>query len=79
MVRSTVTQAYKVVFTSGDQPNKGDINGDGNVDISDVNIVIDIMLGKMQASSYPGDANVDGQGGVDVADVNAVINIMLGK
>ena len=57
----------------------GDINGDGTVDVTDVNIVINIMLGKANNGDYPGDANVDGQGAIDVSDVNTLINIMLGK
>ena len=59
---------------------RGDVNGDGAVDISDINILIDIMLGKDNADSY-GDRTFITQGDhdVDIADVNAVINIMLGK
>lgn len=57
----------------------GDINGDGKVDVTDVNIIINIMLGKDSADNYPGNANVDGQGGIDVSDVNMVVNIILGK
>ncbi len=57
----------------------GDINLDGIVDVSDVNIIINIMLGKAQASNYTGISDLNGDGSVDVSDVNAVINIMLGK
>ena len=56
----------------------GDVDGNGTVDVADVNILVNIMLGKDNASNYP-NANVDGQGGIDVADVNMVVNIMLGK
>ena len=56
----------------------GDVDGSGTVDVADVNILVNIMLGKDNASNYP-NANVDGQGGIDVADVNMVVNIMLGK
>ena len=52
----------------------GDLNDDGQVDISDINIVINVMLGK---SDVPADVNGDGI--VDISDVNKVINIMLGK
>ena len=76
--RASGTNSYTIQFPTGGL-TKGDINGDGNVDISDVNILINIMLGKAAASSYPGNANVNGTGGVDISDVNAVINIMLGK
>lgn len=50
----------------------GDLNDDGQVDISDINIVINVMLGK---SDVPADVNGDGV--VDISDVNKVINIML--
>ena len=56
----------------------GDVDGNGTVDVADVNILINIMLGKDNAANYP-NANVDGQEGIDVGDVNTVINIMLGK
>ncbi len=77
-IQSSGTTSYTMNFPASSL-KAGDINGDGKVDISDVNIVINIMLGKASASSYPGNANVNGQGGIDIADVNAVINIMLGK
>ena len=55
----------------------GDVNGDGTVDISDVNIVINLMLGKDTSEDFDGDINEDGN--VDISDVNMVINLMLGK
>ena len=58
---------------------RGDINGDSKVDVTDVNIIINIMLGKATAASYPGNPDVNNDNKVDVTDVNAVINIMLGK
>lgn len=58
---------------------RGDVNGDGVVDIADVNIVINIMLGKDDADNYDGRAYVNDDKVVDIADVNLVINLMLGK
>lgn len=55
----------------------GDVNLDGIADVSDVNMVINIMLGKDDASSCDGDLN--GDGSIDIADVNIAINAMLGK
>ena len=55
----------------------GDVNGDGTVDISDVNIVINLMLGKDTSEDFDGDINEDGN--VDISDVNMMINLMLGK
>lgn len=57
-------------------PVLGDVTGDGNVDVSDVNMIINVMLGKVSATDS---ADVDHSGTVDVVDVNMVINIMLGK
>ena len=57
----------------------GDIDGSGNVDGNDLNILINIILGKDDVDNYDGRANVDGQGGVDGNDLNALINIILGK
>ncbi len=64
---------------AGDTPDpavRGDINGDGIVDITDVNMVINMVLGKLDKTAV---ADVDSSGDVDITDVNQVINIMLGK
>ena len=58
---------------------KGDVDGNGEVDITDANILINIMLGKDSASKYDDRADVTGDGVVDVSDMNAVLNIILGK
>jgi len=55
------------------------VTGNGVVGIEDVNAIINIMLGKAQASDFPGIADVTGNGIVGIEDVNAVINAMLGK
>lgn len=57
----------------------GDLSGDGVVNGNDLNILINIILGKDDAANYGDRANVDGQGGVDGSDMNALINILLGK
>lgn len=57
----------------------GDVTGDGSVDVSDVNAVINVMLGKENSQQIIALADVTGDGSVDVSDVNAIINIMLGK
>ena len=70
---------YLVKFVYGGQGAEGvpgDVTGDNKVDVSDVNAVINMMLGK--AEPVPA-ADLNGDGSVDVSDVNAVINLMLGK
>ncbi|MBR6283503.1 MAG: dockerin type I repeat-containing protein [Muribaculaceae bacterium] len=56
----------------------GDINGDGAVDVDDLNIIINIMLRKATLEHWPA-ADIDGSGIVDIDDLNHVINIMVGK
>ena len=51
----------------------GDVNGDGEVSVSDVNAVIDIILVDGSLSS----ADVNGDGEVTVSDINALINLIL--
>ena len=64
----------------GSNPNiRGDIDGNGVVDVDDLNILINIMLGKANAGDYPGQADIDGSGSADIDDLNILINIMLGK
>lgn len=52
---------------------RGDVNRDGEVNITDINALIDIILGGN--SYYDGDVNRDGE--VNIADVNAVIDLIL--
>ncbi len=53
----------------------GDVTNDGFVDISDINTIINVMLGK--DSHEKCDVNNDGL--VDISDINFTINLMLGK
>ena len=53
----------------------GDTDGNGVVDIGDINVIITVMLGQAQNDN----ADVDGNGTIDISDVNRVINVMLGK
>lgn len=64
----------------GDEPLlRGDITGDGNVDIADVNAAINVMLGKFRPEMFLGEPDLNGDGKVDIADVNISINLMLGR
>ena len=64
------------IYYSGGEAIAGDVNGDGAVDVSDVNEVINMILGKAVVDTV---ADLDGNGTVDVSDVNQIINIILGK
>jgi hypothetical protein len=49
------------------------VNGDGEVNIADINAVIDLIL----AGDETGKGDVNGDGEVNIADVNAVIDLIL--
>ena len=55
----------------------GDLNGDGKVDVSDVNIAINIILGQDTDDATKALADLNGDNKVDVSDVNSLINIIL--
>ncbi len=55
---------------------KGDVNGDGEVNIADINMLISIILGGEDNTNGRSDVNEDGE--VNIADINAVIAIILG-
>ena len=77
---ATVWMDFGTIYdtlTPAEEP--GDVNGDGTVDIADVNCCINIILGSEPASKYEGRADVNDDGTVDIADVNSAINIILGK
>ena len=62
-------------LTEGDvETVKGDVNGDGTVDVADISAIISMMAG---TATYE-NADVNGDGTVDVADISAVITIMAG-
>ena len=75
--RYTIPDAVVYVNQGANIP--GDIDGNGEVNGTDLNILINIILGKDNADNYGGRANVDGQGDVNGSDLNALINIILGK
>ena len=62
----------------GTVPVRGDVDGNGVVDVDDMNIIINIMVKKATLAQWP-KADIDGSGTVDIDDLNIVINIMVGK
>ena len=67
------SRANHIIISRGDDGLKGDVNGDGEVNIADVNAVISTIL--RGDNSMASDVNGDTE--VNIADVNAVISIIL--
>ena len=59
------------------EPIAGDLDGNGLVDVEDVNAAINIILKLKTIDDYTGNADLDGNGIVDVEDVNILINKIL--
>ena len=55
---------------------KGDVNGDGRVNVSDVSALINMILDISEMNEIAADVN--GSGKVNVSDISALINIILG-
>ena len=59
------------------EPKNGDVDNDGEVTISDVNVLIDIILGGLVDSETKRRADLNYDGEVSISDINALIDILL--
>ena len=57
----------------------GDVNGDKQVSIADVTMLVNIILGKTTEGYDTKVADVNGDKQITIADVTALVNIILGK
>ena len=55
----------------------GDVNGDADINIGDINCLINIMLGG--ENKYGDRADVNGDGEINIADINSLITLILGS
>ncbi len=67
---------YRKVITMGN----GDANGDGEVTIADVAVIVSYLLNGEESENFDKRAaNVDGANGITIDDALGVVNIILGK
>ena len=59
------------------EDKNGDVNGDGEVNVSDINVVIDIVLGGSVDSDTRRRADVNNDGEVSLSDINMIIDAIL--
>ena len=80
--------AGNAYFTTTASPEKipislggllGDVNGDGTVDISDITMLVNYLLGKPAPGIILTNANVNGDDTVDISDVTGISSIILGN
>jgi hypothetical protein len=59
-------------------PIKGDVNGDGEVNIADINALINIIMGGSADDDTLKRADVNEDDEINIADINALIDLILG-
>lgn len=57
----------------------GDVNGDGNISITDAVAIVNYVLGNPPAGFIAAVADVNGDGKIDISDAVKVVNIVLNK
>ena len=74
-------KSYNYTWTTEDDDSTliGDANGDGAVDISDVLLTVDFILGKQVSIFFFKNADVNFDNGIDISDVLGIVDIILGK
>ena len=74
---SYIPEGWTVKHNDEPEFATGDVNGDGTIDVVDINVLVSITLGNASADDYNGRADVNGDGTVDVIDINAILAIIL--
>ncbi|MBR1498802.1 MAG: hypothetical protein IJ615_04130 [Bacteroidaceae bacterium] len=72
ILKDASVDSFDLVFTAGKPSVKGDLNGDGKVDIADAVSILNVMADGTDDPAA--DLNADGK--VDIADFVTVLNIM---
>ena len=55
----------------------GDVNRDGEITVSDINVVMDIILAESPDTTTTEGADVNGDGEINLADVNMIVDLIL--
>ena len=64
---------------SASSTRKGDINGDGEVNVADVTTLVDYILGKNPTNCNESACDINGDNEINVSDVTSLVDIILGK
>lgn len=56
---------------------RGDVNGDGVVNVADINAVVNIILGGHASAEVLKRADVNGDGNITISDINVLISLIL--
>lgn len=75
-VVDSITHKVDTVYTA-EQYILWESNGDGKVDIADVNMLINVILDLEEAVNCKASPDIDRNGEVDIVDMNMLINVIL--
>jgi len=67
------------VEEAGSAVTKGDVNGDGDVDIADAVCIVNYVVGKPNTTFIEAAADANGDGDIDIADAVHIVNYVVGK
>lgn len=83
-IKDYLTQRFEYLDTkfkelAASSTRKGDINGDGEVNVADVTTLVDYILGKNPTSCNESACDINGDNEINVSDVTSLVDIILGK
>lgn len=58
---------------------KGDVNGDRDIDIADAVCIVNYVVGKPNTTFIEAAADANGDGDIDIADAVHIVNLVVGK
>ncbi len=56
---------------------KGDVNGDGEVNVTDVTMIVEHVMGQHNSNFIVANADINSDGGITVTDVAEAVNTIL--
>jgi hypothetical protein len=71
-IAQTDPQYFKLAVEKADDGKKGDLNGDGKVTASDIQVVLNAMADEDNNPAY----DLNGDGKVTASDIQIILNIM---
>lgn len=66
-------------FAQSNEPLRGDVNGDGEIDIADAVCVVNYIVGNPTPTFVELAADANGDGDIDIADAVTIVNYIVGN
>lgn len=76
IIATTVDGGFPATCVVNVKQARGDVNGDGSVNVTDVTALVNMILGVISKDMERADINGDGK--INVTDVTSLVNIILG-